>query len=379
MRLVERRHDREFSFAGFFRAGWPSWFWARGFTWPAIAIVLLLPRLAGAHAVGMSRGEYELRGNIVSALLVLARPEVAAVVPAVDANHDGVISDSELKKARPDLQAAILDRIEVRVESAVCQGKLAATGLTEEDGLSIHAVFDCGAAASSAAVTLGFLDVMSHGHRHLAALASSDSHAVLYAGHDRIDVSSGGRAQSSIAAGMLSLFRLGIVHILTGYDHVVFLFGLIIVGGRLRAIIWALTAFTLAHSITLGLSALGAWSPGPSIVESAIALSIAYVGIENWFVTNIDRRWLITFPFGLVHGFGFAGALREIALPAGQVPVALAAFNGGVEAGQLLVLAAVIPMLALLRRQLWFTHYGVRFASALVAVAGAVWFVARIA
>ena len=177
---------------------------------------------------------------------------------------------------------------------------------------------------------------------------------------------------------MGSLFALGIEHILTGYDHLVFLFGLIVVGGRLRSTIVALTAFTIAHSITLGLSALGVWSPGPSIVEPAIALSIAYVGVENWFVKNIDRRWLITFPFGLVHGFGFAGALREIALPAGQVPVALAAFNGGVEVGQLLVLAAIVPALALLRRRVWFASYGVQFASGIVAIAGAVWFVARI-
>jgi hydrogenase/urease accessory protein HupE len=345
----------------------------------AIVAMVFVPRLADAHAVGISRGEYELRGKIVSASLVFARPEIANIVPSIDANHDGTISDVELQKAQRELEMAVVDRMHVRNETADCSGKLTATRLTEEDGLSIHAVFDCASAPSTAAITLGFLDSMSHGHRHLAARASSESHTVLYAGHDRIDVSASGGAGTSMAAEAWSLFRLGIIHILTGYDHLVFLFGLIVIGGRLRSTILALTAFTLAHSITLGLSALGIWSPGPSIVEPAIALSIAYVGIENWFVKSSDRRWLITFPFGLIHGFGFAGALREIALPAAQIPVALASFNVGVEAGQLLVLAAVLPVLVWLRRQLWFSHYGVRFASGLVAIAGGVWFIARIA
>ena len=344
-----------------------------------VVLALLAPHIASAHAVGISRGEYELRGNIVSASLVFARPEIATIVPSIDANHDGTISDVELQTAQRELEMAIVDRMHVGNETADCNGKLTATRLTEEDGLSIHAVFDCAAAPSTAAITLGFLDSLSHGHRHLAGLASSESHTVLYAGHDRIDVSASGGAGTRMAGEAWSLFRLGIIHILTGYDHLVFLFGLIVVGGRLRSTILALTAFTLAHSITLGLSALGIWSPGPSIVEPAIALSIAYVGIENWFVKSSDRRWLITFPFGLVHGFGFAGALREIALPAAQIPVALASFNVGVEAGQLLVLAAVLPVLVLLRRQLWFSHYGVRFASGLVAIAGGVWFIARIA
>jgi hypothetical protein len=345
----------------------------------AIVVFVLTPATANAHAVGISRGEYELRGNAVSASLVFARPEIATIAPAVDADHDGIISERELENARPQLDAAIVSRIRVSDATAECHGRLTATSLTEEDGLSIHAVFDCASAPASAVVTLGFLDSLSHGHRHLAAVASSASRTVLYAGHDRIDVTAAGSIEADLAAEAWSLFRLGIVHILTGYDHLVFLFGLIVIGGRLRSTILALTAFTLAHSITLGLSALGIWSPGPSIVEPAIALSIAYVGIENWFVKSSDRRWLITFPFGLVHGFGFAGALREIALPAAQIPVALASFNVGVEAGQLLVLAAVLPVLVLLRRQLWFSQYGVRFASGLVAIAGGVWFIARIA
>src|SRR5260221_8258414 len=146
---------------------------------------------------------------------------------------------------------------------------------------------------------------------------------------------------------------LGIEHILAGFTHVMFLFGVALVAGRLRTLLLAITAFTLAHSVTLGLATLGHWAPSPSLVEPAIALSIVYVGVENWFVRDASRRWMLTFPFGLIHGFGFAGALREIALPTAQVPLALVSFNLGVEAGQLMVLALVLPILFWLRHLPW--------------------------
>ena len=134
------------------------------------------------------------------------------------------------------------------------------------------------------------------------------------------------------------MLKLGVEHILTGADHLVFLLGLILVGGSLRSLVGVVTAFTLAHSITLALAALSIFAPSPRLVEPAIALSIAYVGVENLFVNDASKRWRITFPFGLIHGFGFAGALREIALPRAQLPIALVSFNLGVELGQLGVL-----------------------------------------
>ena len=138
------------------------------------------------------------------------------------------------------------------------------------------------------------------------------------------------------------------------------------------------TAFTVAHSITLARAALGVVAPSPAVVEPAIALSIAYVGVENWFVKDAGKRWLLTFPFGLIHGFGFAGALREIAVPRADLPIALVSFNLGVEAGQVAVLAVVLPLLLRLRRLDWFVPAGVRVLSSGVACAGLVWFVLRI-
>jgi hypothetical protein len=145
--------------------------------------------------------------------------------------------------------------------------------------------------------------------------------------------------------------RLGIEHILTGFDHLLFLLGLIALPGNLRALLWAVTAFTLAHSLSLALAIFGVVAPPSVWVETAIALSIAYVGAENLLRRDASARWRITFLFGFVHGFGFAGALQEIGVPQERAPAALALFNLGVEIGQLSVLALLLPAIAWLRQR----------------------------
>jgi hydrogenase/urease accessory protein HupE len=348
-----------------------------------ILLCLSVPRPVYAHAVGISRGEYERRGDTVTATLHFARPELAGALPELDADRDGSISDGELRAGSRVVDATIVQGITVATAAGRCAGTLQDARLTEEDGLSIRAAYRCQGQSESASIALTFLDRLSHGHRHLAAIGTGAAAArfVAYSGNAAFGIgrSSSPRVQGvGIMAVGLPLLGLGVSHILTGYDHLVFLFGLILVGGRVRSLLLALTAFTVAHSITLGLSALGVWSPSAMFVEPAIALSIAYVGVENWFVANADRRWLITFPFGLIHGFGFAGALQEIALPRPQVPLALAAFNTGVEAGQVALLLLVLPLLMWLRRRQWFADRGVKAMSAAIAVAGVWWFVARI-
>jgi hydrogenase/urease accessory protein HupE len=186
--------------------------------------------------------------------------------------------------------------------------------------------------------------------------------------------------KASPLPGALSFFRLGVEHILTGWDHLVFLLGLVLLRARVKQLLAVVTAFTVAHSITLALAVLGVFTPSSRIIEPAIALSIAYVGVENFFVKDGSKRWRITFPFGLIHGFGFAGALRAIDLPRAEIPGALVSFNLGVEAGQLGVMLVVLPLVFLLRdRQRWFDPRGVRVVSGVVAGVGALLFVARIA
>jgi len=141
---------------------------------------------------------------------------------------------------------------------------------------------------------------------------------------------------------------LGIEHILIGFDHLLFVFALLLIVRNIRTLIWTITAFTLAHSITLAGSSLGYISLASAPVEAIIALSIMFLCMEvihqGRGVNGVASRfpWIVSFTFGLLHGFGFAGALAEIGLPEQSVPLALLFFNVGVESGQLIFVTAVI-------------------------------------
>jgi hypothetical protein len=174
---------------------------------------------------------------------------------------------------------------------------------------------------------------------------------------------------------------LGVEHILAGFDHLLFVLGLLFLVGFNRRLVWTITAFTLAHSVTLALSALGWLVLSPPPVEATIALSIMLVAGEALHKKQtLSRRWpaLVAFLFGLIHGLGFAGALKQIGLPDNHLAVALLTFNVGVEAGQLLVvLVAWLATLALAR---WPAVLHAR-APALYAMGGiaAYWSIGRIA
>lgn len=177
----------------------------------------------------------------------------------------------------------------------------------------------------------------------------------------------------------------GIEHIFLGYDHIAFLVAVVLWARRLVPVIKVVTAFTVAHSITLSLATLNVVVIPSAIVEPAIAASIVYVAMENFFTRNIDKRWRITFAFGLVHGFGFAGALREIGLPTNAVATALAAFNIGVEVGQVAIVSIVVPTLIVLDRFMAVDRAKpVRAAalvyalSAVITLLGSYWFFTRV-
>ena len=313
------------------------------------AAAILVPRAAWAHAVGVSNGEYDVAGAVVHAKLTFAR--------------------SELESAGLDA-AAVARGVEVRG----CTGALVDTAPTPNDGVQIRADYTCPSAPARVEVALPLLEQLSHGHRHVAHGGAVDD--VLYRDHASFafDVTAAAAAPPSPSSSALTAcVRMGIEHILTGYDHLLFLFGLVLVGGRPRSLFAVVSSVTLAHSITLALAVLGVLAPSPRLVEPAIALSIAYVGVENFFVKDASKRWRLTFPFGLVHGFGFAGALREIQIPHAKLPAALVLFNVGVEAGQIAVLAALLPLVVWARKQPRF----VQFASAGVAAMGVLWFVQR--
>ncbi len=186
-------------------------------------------------------------------------------------------------------------------------------------------------------------------------------------------------------------FVLGMEHILAGFDHLLFVIALVLLlragrGGALWPIAKAVTAFTVAHSLTLAGTTLGHVSLPTWPVEAVIALSIIFLAVEVVKSRESDPRlserapWLVAFLFGLLHGFGFAGALAEIGLPEGDVPMALLTFNLGVEAGQLLVVAAASALLWLVTRHAWGAYAAMRTcAGYAIGITACFWFIERIA
>jgi hypothetical protein len=304
-----------------------------------LALATLLAMLLGlgvgtarAHTLGLSRGSYVVRGRTVEVELVFARAE------AVD-----------LAQALRDVTAS--------ADGAPCAPVRASEPEPAEgDGLLVRGTFDCGHAPKEIAIDVAVLARMPAGHAHVARLEwDTFSRDELLGPQAHVLRASQDDVRRRTLPGLVAM---GATHVLSGWDHLAFLLGLLLLPQTLRSVAKTVTAFTLAHSLTLALAALGLVTPSARVVEPVIALSIAWVGVENLIAfrrgaddmrRRAERRWLVTLPFGLVHGFGFAGALSELGLRGAALPPALLSFNVGVELGQLAVVLPLLPALALLR------------------------------
>lgn len=176
-------------------------------------------------------------------------------------------------------------------------------------------------------------------------------------------------------------FWQGLTHIIPyGLDHILFVVGLCLLSDRWKALLWQATAFTLAHSITLALSLSGTFDLPSAIVEPLIALSILFIAVENVWARRL-HPWRIglVFLFGLLHGLGFAGVLSEVGLPPGRFYSALVAFNLGVEAGQIIVIAIVFGILVRnWGSRSWYRRYILWPLSALIGLIALIWFLERL-
>ena len=173
--------------------------------------------------------------------------------------------------------------------------------------------------------------------------------------------------------------RLGFVHIVpAGLDHILFVLGLFLLSARLRPLVWQVTAFTVAHAATLTLAALGVLSLAPRLVEPLIALSVAYVAIENVLTDRLTRwRPVVVFGFGLLHGLGFAGVLGELGLPERERLLALVTFNAGIELGQLAVIAAAAGTFGWFASKPWYRPRLAVPVSAVIGLVGVTWAIER--
>lgn len=354
----------------------------------AVALLALLasPQAARAHGAGLSYLDLRVEGGVVRGAFDVPAQDLARKL-LIDADRDGLLSVSDVEASQAALTRWLAASVRVVAAGQVCQPRTAASELREDALLTVRADWDCGPEIFTLDVASRLLDTLGDGHStYVRAAKGTITAEQLFTRQDTAATFSLSSQTALGAAGRF--FVLGMEHIFGGIDHVLFLLSLLLLGGSLRRVLAIATSFTVAHSITLTLAALG-WVTIPSrLVESAIALTIAWVAVEDWLhakppVTGaaeplgLRLRWVLTFVFGLVHGFGFASVLAGLGLPADHLPVALASFNLGVEAGQLVILLVAMPLISGLSRREWYRPRGVQFASLGLFGVAVYWFVQR--
>jgi hypothetical protein len=308
-----------------------------------VVALLLVPRLLAAHQQGVSYSDISVEGGRLRYDLNLSNHDL----PGMDADRDGAISDEEVLAQYPALRRRFAETLLVDAGGVRCPLELQDFVIDPAGSVTFRLRGSCG---DGAPLRIGFgLLAMTGAEGY--NLAKIRYHGLLeehvFTRNDT-EVTIG--ASAGLAATFRRFFLLGVEHIATGYDHILFLLALLLVGGGLRALVGIVTAFTIAHSVTLALAALEIVTLPSRLVESAIALSIAWVALENLVFDRTDGRWRITFVFGLVHGFGFASILRAMHLPTQGLAISLLAFNLGVEAGQLVVVLISYPLISAIQR-----------------------------
>ena len=351
-----------------------------------IAVVMLaLVKAALAHQVNLSTARVTLSADRIVTVEVGLKGSDAdrlAGTNIFDAQHDAVDPAKVASSAKP-----IIAYVSSQIAVSGLDGKACAAGtpglVADGDGVVFRNSFSCRSVAGDIVYRSTVLTATDPGARQVVLIGLGDNapQALLDASNTTVTLSA---PAPSIVSTMERYLITGIEHIFLGYDHIAFLIAVVLWARRILPVIKIVTAFTIAHSITLSLAALNVVVIPASIVEPAIAASIVYVAVENFLSRDINRRWRVTFAFGLVHGFGFAGALREVGLPVNAVVPALAAFNIGVEIGQVAIVSIVIPLLIALdlllavdRKKPLRAASLVYGFSGLIAALGSYWFLTR--
>jgi hydrogenase/urease accessory protein HupE len=181
----------------------------------------------------------------------------------------------------------------------------------------------------------------------------------------------------NLSSVIFMYINLGLEHIITGYDHILFLLALIVITRSFKKAVKIVTAFTVAHSITLFLVAMELVPVYPKWIEAGIAMTICYVAVENFFAPNAKWRWGLTFVFGFIHGFGFAASIADIGFDKKNLVASLLSFNVGIELGQFAIMGCIFPVLLKMRTNTRYYSVLLKGVSACIFLIGAYWFIER--
>jgi hydrogenase/urease accessory protein HupE len=356
--------------------------------------------LARAHVVGISMAQGAMVGDTLELVIGFAPADARQLLKPEDRSPEKWTQES-FDAVKPQLLWLAPQLWEVTAGEAVIKPHEVRVELLPGDNVSFRLLFVRPIGVDRLKLRATKLAELPPGHREFVIIGGPNgttlAKKLLSAQDDTMEIplpeitSLAGSAPADAPARpassgenttpFWSFLKLGVEHIWTGYDHLLFLFALLVVCRSFKSIAAIITCFTLAHSTTLALATLNLVNLPSRITEPAIAASIVFVGVENLVRRGAEPpgRWLLTFAFGLIHGFGFASVLRELGVGENgtSIVMPLFTFNAGVEVGQITIAALVLPLVWRLRKNETFLARGVPALSALVSLAGLYWFLER--
>lgn len=352
-----------------------------------LTLCLGLNRDAFAHDPGLSRALVRVNATNVEVIATLGLADVGNLIE-LERDRNGAISRNALAQAAATIQREADKAFDLKLDGQSIQATHARCSFNDTDTLTIQLDFPM-REFSRLEIRSAWLIRLPPGHRQFLTLQKSNGdlflERLLSASADSVVFEKTAPGENLVKVQRTNSFGdfllMGVKHIWTGYDHLLFLFGLLIVTRDFKSSVKIITCFTLAHSITLAVATLSPMRIPSRIIEPLIAVSIVYVGLENlWRGDDPKGRWLLTFAFGLIHGFGFASVLRELGVGAYGVGIAvpLISFNLGVELGQITIAALVLPLIWKWRTRPMFIARWIPAASAAVALLGSFWLVQRV-
>jgi hypothetical protein len=355
---------------------------------------LLIASPALAHKPSDSYLSLAVRGAAVSGQWDIALRDLDFAI-ALDANGDAEITWGEVRARHADIAAYAMARLALSMEGSACPARVT-EHLIDDHTDGAYAVLrfqaECPKASDVLQVRYGLFFDIDPQHKGLLRLEYQGASVAAIFSPDKA-----GQSFSLVKPSKLTQFIdylvEGVWHIWIGFDHILFLLALLLPAVALRSrhawqpveafrpafmnVFKIVTAFTVAHSITLSLATLGVVDLPSRLVESVIAASVVIVALNNVFPLFSERRWVMAFAFGLVHGFGFASVLADLGLPSNALVLALVGFNLGVEAGQLAIVSAFLPIAFALRRTPFYGRFILLGGSLLIALVASAWFVER--
>jgi hypothetical protein len=358
-----------------------------------VSVLLMCQITAWAHKASDSYLVVDVKGNAITAQWDIALRDIDFAL-GLDRDGNAEITWGELRARQSDVSAWALSRLAL-TRSGSCPLQMTSLQVDEHtDGgyAVLHLVGVCPGATGALGLQYRLLFDLDSLHRGLLRLTlDGDTHTTV------ISPTSGAMqfvvTQTSRWEQFNQYLIEGIWHIWIGFDHILFLLSLLLpavlvlemrrwqgvnsFGLAFREVLWVVTSFTAAHSITLSLAALGLVSLPSRLVESAIALSVMLAAANNLWPVVQHRRWLVAFGFGLIHGFGFASVLAELGLPVDALALSLLGFNAGVEVGQIAIVAGFLPAAFLLRNTRFYLHGVFVLGSWLTMLVAFIWLLER--